>query len=402
MYEVIKSWYTKTRRSTGFVFPRVDYDQQWYVADFADPVKASVDTGSFKPGSYRVNPYSIKAGRVLSEESADGTSVSGNGSFSGTDQNATYDYEYGAEVENFFLVSMKRVLSDYLATHTTAYNASWGRTQALQAARAKLSGQMLTYGVEAGEFKETLQFLLNPCKSLRSLFSRRMIFGGPQSKLSHLTDAYLEFRFALQPLLGLVEDTFGLIKDGLPSFETGKIYSHHAMREDEVVVSGDTESSNSSCIYFRTTPSIVETVKYLGSVQCIYQVPPGLASMLGVSIFDVPSIVWELTRLSFIIDRYIAIGPWIESLRYQPETTILGGTTGIRRCVTVKPSLIEHKFLWGTAYKPTSLTGTSVEWNSYDRFVEEDLSTMPAINFGLSKSVTQVIDEIALILKSVK
>jgi hypothetical protein len=263
---------------------------------------------------------------------------------------------------------------------------------------------MVTYGVEAGEFKETLQFLLNPVKTLKSIFSSRMMFGGPKEKLSLLTDAYLQYRFALQPLLGLIGDTVELVQKGFPSFEKDKIYSHHSKIEDSTAESAGTASLAVPCFSFRTTPSIVESVEYLGSVQCTYQVPPGLASMLGLHLLDVPSIVWELTRLSFIIDRYIAIGPWIDSLRYNPETTILGGTSGIRRRVKIRSELVEASFVYNSPVRwdKTDIVGPEIHWDSYERRVENDLQGWPAINYGLSKSATHVLDEMVLILKSIK
>lgn len=388
MDSIVRSLAQKRYNPTGVISPWGAWAQYSYPVIFPPDVKTSVDTGKFIPGKYRVNPYYVSSYRV--GEVCDG-------SFHLEAPSGVWTYIYDTQVTNCFSSEFLSALRTYVTSHMAPAHFEWASRRAIQASRAKVSGQMLTYGVEAGEFKETLQFLRHPLKTLSEVFSKRMIFGGPKDKLSRLTDAYLQYRFALQPLLNSVQDSFDVLSKGFPSFETGKIYSHHSRVTEEDATVGAAVTTGSPYVTIRTTPTISEKINYYGSTQVVYSVPPGLMDMLGLSLFDVPSIVWELTRLSFVIDRYIAIGPLLDSLRYVPGADILGGTLGVRRSIRCGSSSFEAKGSVG-GYQPIQLPPASMVYESYDRTVNPENGI--AINYGLSKDITSVMDEIALLLKA--
>lgn len=392
MLEVLNSSYQKTRISTGLKYPWVHYKKELYSPDYGEPTVHSVDTGSFVPGVYRVNPYSISSYVAKLPKY----------SFEYPEQNATYSYLVTNDGSGLFSYNLIRTMASVVSLHSSPSDF-WGRI-ALQKAYAAVSGGVATYGVELGELKETLSMLRNPLRGLRRLFDSYHLRRLTRRDLDSVVDQYLEFRFALIPLYNAILEAIDLVSQGLPSFERGKIYSLNSMvRAPAEEISAGSIATVSAVTAYRGTMKVTKKVCCNGSVQARYEIPPGISDMLGLSPLDLPAIAWELTRLSFIVDRFLAIGPWIESLRFTPGAQTLGNTLGVKVILEATVTDIEYKFYYGTEYKKASgIDPAVITYKSYNRSVNVPLSGQPAINWELSQSIIQLIDEIALLYKALK
>lgn len=128
------------------------------------------------------------------------------------------------------------------------------------------------------------------------------------------------------------------------------------------------------------------------------------ARRMGIRLSDVPSTIWELVPYSFVVDRFVDIGMWLNAIVPKPGVTIRGSwTTTIDYQLnfhSVKAaSITVGPFPW--AGLPASVLhsegGTfTEEIQSVSRIVNPQVPLLPTINYR-DLNLVQQIDHVALI-----
>lgn len=409
---VPSSWHERTvRYDTVTKAEAVMCDQTKVGSSSYTKNKVSVDTGSFVPNEYRVNPYSVDS--VVLDEIDDG-------SFYLEASPSPYRYVYKTKVE---AMPFHDYLCDVLKTQSLP-TATFEGQLALQRAHAGVNASLLDLGTELGELRETLKGLANPLESLRDFLNisdwvrkrKALQRFNKTGKFYNTTgrraakaamDTWLELRFGLIPVYNTLSDAVKLVQEGIAALNKESIYCSRGLaREHDVseAITAPAAISYRMLTYAAAyaTARVKKSVKGTASVQFRYTDLPSLTSRFGLDWMYLPEVAWELTRLSFVVDRFLGISPWLGSLRCKPGITILGNTVGVKRCIwaSVNSYYANHYY---TPSKKVYLNAgdVSATREAYDRTVNVSLGA-PQLICGAYLDWVQHVDHLMLIAQSIK
>lgn len=406
--------YGYTKDSTGQVYIGAASSRVW--TRTLTEGKVSVDSGAFQPGVYRVNPYEVYHEEIEVDDA---------------DQEITWIRTAGY---THWLKTSGKIAAMFMATQLSKdlYQsvADDLMQQAHQKARAKIAQSDLSLGEDLGELRETLAMLKDPLSSLRKFLladSGRNLktiklllkfrvtgsFAGRSGKAAAkaAADTWLELRYGFRPLIMLLGDLMEQAnKQANSTFRPDIIRSARAK-----VVMGEMVSFNMSptqyCYIdypgtqFRTwwyTKDVVNMTGY-ASVQYRQSSPMSTLQNLGLTPAFWPEIAWELTRLSFVWDWFITVGPWIQSFRFKPTIEILGATTGIKRDIVRHYAGSKVRVLnnsSGIIDKPITATGRRYV-KAYRRYTNPELPLTPLLRLDSVLDLNKLVDSLSLIFQRI-
>jgi hypothetical protein len=394
-------------KTSGVCYPGYNVDSE-INATFGEG-KTSVNTGVFIPGVYRVNPYTVwKEEAVGSDIEVDVVD---------TTYSTRYDY-YCYQKSSHLAITAWSFRNVQLPS--TALQL---KKQALQKAYARVQRADLALGESIGELAETIEMLRNPLESLRKFLSadnRRNIrklmqlrtflksgrMGKYQGKLAAkaAADTWLQVRYGFQPLVQTIID---LVKMALiaetKGFNPHTIRSAHAtvLAENEVVRNPAFESGLTP-VYYQCRAVEKDFYKATASVQYRQTLPTSGLGKFGLSLNYLPETAWELTRLSFVVDWLLSIGPWLASYRVKPNVELLGNTVGFKvdRTVAVTATKFRHSPVPTIKRLKVPAIG-EYKFTHYSRVVDLDLPTYPLLNAGNILNLFKTIDATALIAQRI-
>lgn len=375
-----------------------------------ESMKTSVNTGKFIPGVYRVNPYTVY------RETAKHVGKSP----------VTRAFVVGAIGSTTVTVELKGDIPLYANsacgdtfTHLTGDENNLMQ-RALLKAYNKIGSSQVGMGENLGEIRETLLMLKSPFKSFRdffwngnfknlglynqlSMYARSGIWEGRKGKLSALdaaktaSNTWLEFRYGLMPLVYTVQDLIELVNMKMAKLDPDKIRTRRSLI-------GNWKNSSSSItkvvgnMQLDFTADSKWTQQYRACVQYRTTHTLTMSELLGLAPQYLPETVWELTRLSFVLDWWFDVGSWIESLRINPGVQILGNTVGVKTVRTVSSS-VKARISGGTPCTPVNY-GVIAEHTAehYQRSCGLHLPTLPVVKLDFS-SVLHAVDALSLILQ---
>lgn len=383
--------------------------------------KTSVTTGNFRPNVFRINPYSVM------RESA---YVAGSGTIIGrkqVDAASVYEYEYSGPIAGTCFVNRYCWKVPIFAQDTELQRLA---DVCLQKAYAKVGAPDFGGLENLGELRETAALLRNPFAALRDFLAlKNPKLGGwsngtllgclfnPKStrsqailgslKLSGNVAAktWLEIRYGLRPLIGSIQDIIKLVNEKVRKFDANRVRS----KRSKVTIdrhTASTETGGANGVVLMSGKCICRhKVKICGIVYFKQKKDLTQAQKLGLSLRYIPEAAWELTRLSFIWDWFLTIGPWLGSLRFQPEIEYLGSTASCKidsfGSITLNPrSATGVEF--GTLYKMTGdSTEVKFEGHRFDRTVRgTQPPTLPIFRGTSGLDFWKVLDGLALISQS--
>lgn len=175
------------------------------------------------------------------------------------------------------------------------------------------------FGEDLGEIRETIRFLKSPFRSLSELTGAlkkdaKKVKASGRSALSisqSLADVWLEYRFALSPLIRSAYsavDAFGYeFKPTIPPRMSARGSA------DWVAEDSGTVRSSTSANYYEFTYNQRRNREYKAAV--LYTVSNPVRNWrykLGLRYKDIPSTAWQLLPLSFMVDRVYNISGIIQ------------------------------------------------------------------------------------------
>jgi hypothetical protein len=122
-----------------------------------------------------------------------------------------------------------------------------------------------------------------------------------------------------------------------------------------------------------------------------------LMKALGLRGRDIPSLLWELTPWSFVVDWFANVGTWLQAVVPDPSISIRGNWVTVIRTTEVKYSS-------GTLIEPHShpvsmstgmYGGSSIRLHEVHRYANQPLPTTPVL-MGKALSVLQKADALCL------
>jgi hypothetical protein len=370
--------------------------------------KNSIDSGCFKPGVYRVNPYSVSSGTVNS-----GT-LEFEAYFS-------YYHRYGAFLE-YKNTCKGGILTELVETangEQTTCNTDNYADLVLQKARSKIGSADLALGETLGEYRQTIKMLKEPLGQLKKFLlddrgrnmmlllamvrkDRRVVnrLLGRTGKASaeSLASTWLEIRYGLRPLVYLVQDVIEKVNRQQREFLPDKIRSARSSLSFTETNRRFIDNAQYGTMKFRSWAIVEDRIYAHASVQYRQQAQASFLDQLGLTPRFLPEVLWELTKLSFVVDWLFSIGPWLATLRVNPGVEILGNSVGCR----VERSVTLSGTECGTShsqspYKEIDNGGVKLTTSTYNREVQQNVSYLPQFTWGRTLDLFKAIDAVSLI-----
>lgn len=234
-------------------------------------------------------------------------------------------------------------LYGYQAGYDYLGSPNWSETRANEAinkAYAKIMATDLDVGVMIGELKETLEGIRNPLSGIRNFIKKsgkKAVRKNGSDFVSMLTSSWLEWRYGIRPLIQAVQDIYEHVNSSIVDECDGKL---HRKRGRAPLV----EKPTSWVEWFQITPWTVEmnmarhiTTRYSASVGYNLTAPLTWEERYGLDAYSLPSIAWELTTLSFVVDWWLGIGQWLASLKaLNPKVQVQGLSVSMKTVINVE------------------------------------------------------------------
>ena len=274
-------------------------------------------------------------------------------------------------------------------------------------ATTNASQASLEAGVMLGELKETLQMLVNPLQGLYSFLKKNPFPRTLRLKLAsrsalsknqakQFSDWWLTARFGVVPFLN---DVSSVIQEATRMvYRESPIMHSRSVRPES---SSQKESYTGTMfnvpvwgnVYTRTRSRVMATVYYNRFYWDKYE-------RYGLDWSQLPGIIWELIPYSFLMDRVVNIGQWLEVMRPKQNFTILGSTISYK----TTSECIFHANT-ATLTTPSNVrTGidhlcrtTSVQ---YSRTVPGPLPTSPVVNLNIG-GLVKTLDHLTLLTQRI-
>lgn len=299
----------------------------------AGPIVERDTSGVFTPGTYKVTPFYAITRAVYPKSGSDSRS-----------------WEFSTPLYRY-VVTMSGDLGMCGQPRTQAAPAFLSATdptcvslqqEALLKAYGKV-GQLAQLAglVELAELRESIEMLfqtmrlaLNPSDlwtTLRYALHEEHMWArlGPKV-LSQASNRYLECRYGWLPLIRSVMGAVELVKEGLRRLDdTTRIYTARA-KVDAVYHRSVKPKPYSYGLnpHVEVGYDVDNSVRALACVHYNVIVPPTVSELLGFSPKLIPEAVWAVSKLSFVWDWFLSIGPWLAAIRANADFSfaILGNT----------------------------------------------------------------------------
>jgi len=403
---------TTRNRSEGFL----DSNQIEVYTTFSDnrapELWKSTVTSNYKDMTDTVTPnyrQRVKSGEIINNSChlSEYDHQPSQGSMTVYQKNSDFNYTHaGSWVEH----EMKSYSVGFLE-HAGSASAERAKLLAL----ANMDSTPYQFGEDIGELRETIEFLKRPMNSLYRLslnfkkdvdkYRRRR---KSPSRLSSRKDirktrswhrsgdiakVYLEYQFALSPLVRTVHSAIEAYSYKVPSFPprlTSRGFDKASDHVSDTVISG-------TRIFDRVT-----TVETKQSASILYEVSNPVRDMqwrLGLRAKDVPTTMWQLVPLSFMVDRLVDISSFSKAIinLSDPRIKILAASTALRRKTEL--SVVFSKGYNSSWTFSVNLTPAKVSRGSYVRTVWHPsvADTIPGFTpANLVSSATKIADLAAL------
>lgn len=255
----------------------------------------------------------------------------------------------------------------------------------------------LEVGVMLGELKETIEGLINPLSALKKFFSKR--FFKVRDVPDMLSGTWLEWRYGIRPLMQDIQDIYEHVNSQLAEFD-GKMHRRGGKTPVvEKLIKFDQPFSSGSWSW--KLHGVVKTSTwYYAKVAYTLSRPLTWQERYGLSIYDLPSIAWELTRLSFVLDWFLSVGRWLAALKaINPICTVHGVSSTLRTDILGSFEIQDLRF----RYKPVSFTASSYDirlQHMQRKCIPPGFNTVtPALNTKLF-DLNRKIDAVTLLWQS--
>lgn len=315
----------------------------------------------------------------------------------------------------------KRVVSGPLACQWSVppTRPAWFETRKTDAAartlltaHSRVASEDFMSLVTVAEAGKTARMIASPFSGANDLITRMvnrrmsLVKRGMTFALA-TASAWNEMRFGWTPLLYELSGIW-------EAYINGTTWEHKPVRKIARSTDKDIKwVSHGNVTVSTTTPGLTE-VRMIGNFDHEAKVSSGVlyelldanfedatARRMGLRLSDVPASIWELVPYSFVVDRFVDIGKWLNAIVPKPGVKILGSWT-----TTVDRQLNEHLLKEAKIYVATAPAtsylqagGTySEEIHNVSRIANPSLPLLPTVNYR-DLNLVQQIDHLAIIMQ---
>lgn len=279
------------------------------------------------------------------------------------------------------------------------------------AALNKLRSNNVQLGVVAAEGHQTIDLVVKTLKSITDTVNsyrhsnpkgwdivRRLQSGGlPGTDWRKLPNDWLEVQYGWKPAMSDVSDALYSLEHSLDT-KDALIHVHSQARDHQLIDSKQPSPIRNS--FFRVYRQRVE---HRALVSLWYKVTnPTLARLSALGLVNPLEIVWEKTKYSFVVDWFIPIGSWLQSLSSTVGYSFKGGSLS-RISRSTEEMVEEHIGSYGGDFELESNTDYGATAQSF-RFERATYfySPVPGIYFKNPFSAGHVANGLALLSQAFK
>nr|URG16524.1 MAG: maturation protein [Leviviridae sp.] len=304
-------------------------------------------SGKFFPGKFRANPCILKENKVES--------------IKGYARSRAYLGNCVELLGDFWNLQVIGNSSLWSGEYNSGYGA-WNQGYADYAkvkALSKLKEAEFDAAVALAELKETLTLLRNPISALTDelkKIGKDKQFKKGKSFLNVLAGGWLTYRYGIIPLMSDITAIIQLCESKIRKiegmqrkaggFETSSKWD---LKGDHLVSLGEPSFGLTTMYQFERKYKTTHHCYYFRDFEGIEMVQ---LRALGIHPTQITSFVWEKTRLSFVLDWFVAVGDWLRAFTPDPaisfaghcvsqkiETTIQATTTRVSCGVGLDPTV---------------------------------------------------------------
>jgi hypothetical protein len=367
----------------------------WFTGVESDikQTRESVDAGSFEPGTFRINPYTHTSSTYLGGWGKSEVIIPRSAG------------RYQKKVAEGCIGSIAHKPEDFYPVFDTSFTKDCDL--ALQKAMAKVNAGVFQGGAELGELKETLSMLRKPFSGLeRFLYKdngrkQRLLqavlrnYKRPGKFLVEfgktVSDCWLEIRYGWRPLIYSIVQLMEECEKKRSKCENPPI---KRARSNRPLTDSSYLSSNKS-MGFRYF--IDRDIRLTGTVRAIVYyrelLPRTAGQRFGYAYEFTPEVIFELTRLSFVLGWLFSVGPWLGSFRVKPGIDILGNTVSRRWNVDGVGKVKSNSDQYAHTYYGTDVTYSS---ESYVREVNRNQPNTPIFLGSGNLDLYKIVDSLTL------
>jgi hypothetical protein len=267
--------------------------------------------------------------------------------------------------------------------------------RAKQKAYAKGKSGDLPGLTHLGELKETVHMLKSPLSSLRKLFE--LIFLSSRSKglgrnyFTRLSDAWLEYRYGVLPLVLSISEIIDKYNNGLMTEQALNVIRAGETTQDISVTYPVRAAYTLSNVSIDTKQTIKAGVSAHCSLVAAQKID--LATALGFSWHDIPATVWELTTLSFVWDWFVNVGTWLNAITPKEGFEVKSGTVSVKYFYEVEVAVQRYYTPYDSQASKDSVT---YKEQHLVRSLDTTMPVMPLVNDEFLNLI-RAIDSISLL-----
>lgn len=306
------------------------------------------------------------------------------------------------------LITLRRVTGEataFIAGFTSNYGGQLPidsrATAELVSAVAKTNEGDAQIGVMLGEAGETLNMLGSPLrllqKPLSSLLPKRTtrLFRG---SVHYASQAWLTARYGIIPLISDINAIRKVATRKL-TWRDSPVRISRSARLIEVAYNKTDIKGGTGIpgVYAHGVKINREFQKISAKVYYKCRLTDQLD--LGLSIYDVPNVIWELIPYSFVVDWFVNVGDWLQAIKPAPNKVTLARVVSTSNNRTLETS-ISGLSLNQVVSATYPMTGASCDFKhsakTYQRNLTVPLPGSPQVNVSLS-SFKRQLDGVTLL-----
>jgi hypothetical protein len=263
---------------------------------------------------------------------------------------------------------------------------------------AKANDPAISAGVILAELKETLEYLVVLLARALKLLTRGLLRSAEGALFTNRAEGHwLEYRYALLPLILDLGDIIKVIREGITS--RTKVQNSILPYTVDSYMSHELEMS---CGYFPYETHVQGVVKVGSALTLLSHSDP---SPYGLGAFDTIIAAWETVPWSFIIDWFIDIGTWLRSFRnagLEVSSSYCTLVTDLKYRM-YSSGEVDEKTGYSVDYIDYPTKGVPHEWDILviDREIDIKPPSFPVSGGGIN-SIIRVLDSAAFTTQALR
>lgn len=285
-----------------------------------------------------------------------------------------------------------------------------GKAWTLQEAYSKVAQEEFMSLVTVAEAGKTASMLSHPFKRaddlLTKIYTRKaqMVKKGVVATVA-ASSAWLEYRFGWKPLLYDIQGIWSAYTQNTLHYDKPvRLVARRSMEVEHNEL--NTPYTGSASYVGGINMLRNKTMKSKVSSGVLYELldenlEAANARRMGLRLSDVPASLWELTPWSFIVDRFVSVGSWLNAITPKPGVTVKGSWTTEVRNVSLKCERLNTPMViaGSSIVVPGGVSGSESTY-VLTRVANPPMSTFAVPSWNPKDlSFNQTLDHIALIIQ---